>query len=226
MHLGRNSHSAEIVRALSRSLHRNMGKKHFSEDLAGSSVIMVGRIAFPPRSPTMRTVVRLFPLMLLLGLLALPARPADPPAGGKKVALVVGINKYHHADLNQPKPLEYAEADAQSLADLLKKAGYKVTLLRGEKATHQTIAEHLKELREAPGSDGVFLVAFAGHGLQPEGSKEAYFVPYDAKQRLLKPDEKDKQPWDTESLVPLSEVIGHLRQFGRIAAVVGGCVPQ
>ena len=126
----------------------------------------------------MRTVFRLLPVTLLLGLLTLPARPADPPAaGGKKVALVVGINKYHHADL---KALEFAEADAQSLADLLKKAGYQVTLLQGEKATRQSIAAKLQDLRKLPGADGIFLVALAGHGIQPDGSKAAYYVPYDA----------------------------------------------
>ncbi|HKI33374.1 MAG TPA: caspase family protein [Gemmataceae bacterium] len=165
-----------------------------------------------PGSLLCTTPLRLL-LTLSLGLLALPALSAAPPAAGsgKKVALVVGINKYHHADLNQPRPLEFAEADAEDLAALLQTAGYQVTVLQGDKATRKAISEALEKLRAVPGSDGVFLVALAGHGLRPEGSKEAYFFPHDAKQRLPRPAEKDKQPWDTDSLLPLSAVIGHLR---------------
>ena len=176
----------------------------------------------------MRTVVRLFPVILLLGLLALPARPADPPRRAARrwrwwwastsiiTPISISPNRW-----NTPRPMRKASPTCS------RRPATRSRSFGAKRLPTKPSPSISKSLRKPPGSDGVFLVAFAGHGLQPEGSKEAYFVPYDAKQRLLKPDEKDKQPWDTESLVPLSEVIGHLRrQFGRIAAVVGGCVPQ
>jgi WD40 repeat protein len=151
-------------------------------------------------------------LALSLSLLVGAARAADPPARkGVKVALVVGINKYHHADLNKPFPLEFAEADARDLADLLKKAGYQVTRLTGDQAKLDAIRAALERLRQVPGDGGIFLVALAGHGIQPRASKEAFFVPYDAARRVLKPGEEDQQPFDEKTMLPFSEVLGHLK---------------
>lgn len=92
------------------------------------------------------------------------------PAGGKKVALLIGVNSYHHARLNQPVPLKFAEADVADLKKELAAAGYEVVTLTGKDATRKAIRDKLGELRKVPGDGGVFLVAFAGHGLQPEAS--------------------------------------------------------
>jgi formylglycine-generating enzyme required for sulfatase activity len=156
----------------------------------------------------------------LLTLLDFASGRAGP--AGKKIALVVGINKYHHGGLGE---LQFAEADAKDLADLLKKAGYEVTLLTGDKATLPAIRAKLTELRKLPGADGLFLVALAGHGMQPADAQESYFIPYDADQRVLKPDEKDKFPWDEKTLLPLSEVLGHLQasSAGARALLVDAC---
>src|SRR5262249_18493647 len=114
--------------------------------------------------------------------------------------------------------LQYAEADAKDLADLLQKAGYEVTLLTGDKATLRALQAELVRLRKLPGGDGLFLVALAGHGIQPEGSKDSYFVPFDA-------EKKDKQSWDEKTLLPLSEVLGHLptSSAGTRALLVDAC---
>jgi formylglycine-generating enzyme required for sulfatase activity len=156
----------------------------------------------------------------LLASLDLASGRAGPAS--KKIALVVGINKYHHGGLGE---LQFAEADARDLADLLQKAGYEFTLLTGDKATLPAIRAELVRLRKLPGADGLFLVALAGHGMQPADAQEAYFIPYDADQRVLKPDEKDKFPWDEKTLLPLSEVLGHLQasSAGARALLVDAC---
>src|SRR5262249_35235212 len=76
-----------------------------------------------------------------------------------------------------------------------------------------------------PGGNGLFLVALAGHGIQPEGSKEAYYVPYKAHKRLPRPADKGKQPWEEDTLLPLSEVVAYLHasSAGTRALLVDAC---
>jgi WD40 repeat protein len=148
----------------------------------------------------------------LLTLLVLPGTtPLAFAAEGKKVALIVGINKYHHAALNKPAPLEFAENDAAELADELKKGGYEVVTLTGKAATRKAIRARLDALRKRPGEGGIFLVALAGHGIQPEGSADAYYCPYDADQRVVRASDKDKDPWDYKTLLALSDVVAYLK---------------
>ena len=63
-------------------------------------------------------------LVLMLAVVA-PARADDE---GKKYAVLVGVNEYDHAKLDQ---LRYAEADAAELRDVLQANGYETTLLTG-----------------------------------------------------------------------------------------------
>ena len=138
---------------------------------------------------------------------------AAQPARAKKVALVVGVNHYQHSGLNKPKALEFAEADVEDLAKELKAGGYdEVVVLKGKDATRANIRKKLEELRKLPGDGGVFLVAFAGHGLQPEKSSDAYYCPYDADQRVVpKNDPNPKDPWDYDSMLPLADVLAYLK---------------
>jgi len=52
---------------------------------------------------------------------------ADEPAG-KRVSLLVGVNKYDKRLFND---LSYAERDVEEMATVLEKAGYEVQLLTG-----------------------------------------------------------------------------------------------
>src|SRR5258707_12737213 len=70
-------------------------------------------------------------LVALAALLPLALPAADPPAAGKKVALLVGVNDYDNRKLDN---LRYAERDMTDLAALLKDAGFSVRLLLGSAA--------------------------------------------------------------------------------------------
>src|SRR5687768_12644986 len=52
--------------------------------------------------------------------------PAMSQELGRRYAVLAGVEDYDHAKLEK---LEYADDDAQALAELLGKAGYQVTLL-------------------------------------------------------------------------------------------------
>src|SRR5580698_5716142 len=93
---------------------------------------------------------------------------AQSTAQGRKVALVVGINRYNHANLNIPAPLEFAENDAREMTRELTNEGYAVKTLTGKEATLASIREQLSKLSKQSGDGGIFLVALAGHGIQPE----------------------------------------------------------
>jgi hypothetical protein len=134
---------------------------------------------------------RLLPLALaaLLGAppLAGTATAADPPAGPRRVALLVGIAKYD----SEVGDLLYPENDVTALAKVLKTGGYKdddvvvMTTTAGgaDKALLPTAANITAKLGALLGTlrkDDLVLVAFAGHGVQPAGDK-AYFCGYQTK---------------------------------------------
>jgi hypothetical protein len=148
----------------------------------------------------------LLPLLLgaVLAALLLPAghgqegRPA-----GRKYALLVGVNRYEHAKL---KTLKYAENDAKALAAVLRRAGYRVVLLTGSEkkaslqATKANIEAQLKTVLEKCRRGDTVLLGFAGHGLQFEGKKDAFFCPSDARPFKTR----------TDSLVSLKKVYEQL----------------
>jgi TPR repeat protein len=103
---------------------------------------------------------------------------------GQKYAVLVGVNKYEHDKL---RAMSYAEADVTALADLLKPAGYQVTLLTGAARedglwpTKKNIEGRLKAVLAGCKKGDTVLLAFAGHGLQFEGQPDCYFCPQDAR---------------------------------------------
>ncbi|MCI0464985.1 MAG: SUMF1/EgtB/PvdO family nonheme iron enzyme [Gemmataceae bacterium] len=167
---------------------------------------------FHPSSSLVASVVVLAGLVCVL---------AQEPAKAKKYALLVGINKYQHADLNRPEPLQYAEADVTALKAVLEQSGYTVTLLAGQQTTLKDIRAGLAALRKNGSGAAVVLAAFAGHGIQPENSKEAYFCPYDADQAVFTRNGKREADWDVEkTMLPLSEVLVELRACGAEAKAI------
>src|SRR4051812_629859 len=140
-------------------------------------------------------------LALVLPALALPLLAQSP--GGQKYAVLVGINHYQHDRL---RDLQYAEADATEMADVLKAAGYTVTLLTGsakdadKQPTKANVEKHLHDALRLCKKGDTALVAFAGHGLQFDGQADAFFCPLDARPF------KD----ETETLVSLGKVYQEL----------------
>ncbi len=125
----------------------------------------------------------LVPLLLLAAVLPfVETLVAQPPEAGTKYALVVGIDEY--ADGKRLPKLNYAEADAQALAETLRKAKFQVTLLLGKDATKGKIEDAFHAILKKPngedkltGKDSL-LFAFAGHGQQFKPAGETDDVPF------------------------------------------------
>jgi S1-C subfamily serine protease len=134
----------------------------------------------------MKVIPRMTAAIVLL-LAALGVAPGGrlgaqtPP--GKRYAVLVGINRYEHPNL---VALRYAENDVAELADVLRGAGYEVTLLTGSagpdlRATKANVERRLRAAVERCRPPDTLVVAFAGHGLQFGGEPDSYFCPVDAR---------------------------------------------
>jgi formylglycine-generating enzyme required for sulfatase activity len=116
---------------------------------------------------------------------------AAQEGAGKKVALLVGVNKY---DKRGFRDLEFAERDVQELAKVLEAAGYDVHLLTGgaageRRAVLRNIEKAVETVLAGRTKKDLILVALAGHGLQIEVPRssgklraESFFCPADAEQ--------------------------------------------
>ena len=145
-----------------------------------------------PGTRTFRLVVPLALVALACGTAA--AQRAGPPAG-RKYALLVGVRQYDSADLRE---LDYAEADVAELARVFLDQGY-----RPEDVVLMTMARGAENVRRLPMRDRIrrelklllqdrrpadnVVVALAGHGVKPRGSKSSYFCPIDADPATLLP---------------------------------------
>ena len=118
---------------------------------------------------------------------ARPGAPADPAALASRVrglpgrawALVVGINRYRHAE-----PLNYAVNDARAVAGALGRLGFSdVRVLLDEQATKAAIEQTIYgDLKDKMGPSDRLFVFFAGHGISvplPRGGEEGYLIPVD-----------------------------------------------
>jgi formylglycine-generating enzyme required for sulfatase activity len=132
-------------------------------------------------------------------------------AVGKRYALLIGVNEYD----NLPR-LRYAENDVAELADVLRPAGYEVTLLTGAQAkrdhdlapTRKNLDAHLARVAGKCRRPDLLLLAFAGHGMQFDD--QAHFCPSDA-------DEKD--PATMTSLHRVYAELGRSRAGARLLLV-------
>jgi uncharacterized protein (TIGR03067 family) len=140
--------------------------------------------------------------------LTLAMRPSPVAAQGKKLAFLVGVQHYAHPKLDR---LKYTEKDVTGLADILREAGYDVTLLSDTAGngnpslmpTKANIEKRLKEVLDRSNDrKDMVVLAFAGHGLQFEGQKDAYFCPRDAKPFVE----------DIATLVSMAKVFGDLER--------------
>ena len=157
--------------------------------------------------------------MRSLAVLCLLAVTMSATAQPKKYALLVGVNKYEHAEMNRPTPLEYAEADVKDLAELLRESGYEVDLLTGKDATRAAVLGKIAGLAKNGTADGVVLVGLAGHGIQLEKQDDAYYCPFDTGMRLARRDGKPVKDQngqhivepDPATLVKLTDIVGAFR---------------
>ena len=110
-----------------------------------------------------------FPLFVLVMCLAAPAFAA---AAADRVALVIGNAKYPDADAPLKEPL----SDARSVADELKRDGFKVDI--GENLTGEGMRHAFERLygQIKPGS--AVLIFFSGFGIQ--SNRQSFLIPVDA----------------------------------------------
>jgi hypothetical protein len=109
---------------------------------------------------------------------------ADPT--GNKYALLVGVGEYDHPKF---RTLKFAEADVSELGATLKAGGFQVTQLTGSdgaknanlKPTKANVIRELDKALNACTKHDMVLIALSGHGVQPNGSKENFFCPADAR---------------------------------------------
>jgi formylglycine-generating enzyme required for sulfatase activity len=149
--------------------------------------------------------------------------PAQESTRGRKFAFLVGVKKYNHAKLRN---LEFAENDVEELDGVLRAKGFKAVLVfttrtaaKNEKfkPTARNILFRLQEfLRNANvGKNDLILVGLAGHGLQPLGSDESYYCPYDANPTMVAAQgDKPPVPAEPETLVPITQILKILDDSG------------
>lgn len=127
--------------------------------------------------------------VLAAALLLLPALgfAQDPPI--KKVALLVGVNKYQRRGFED---LRFAERDVDELGKALTNLGFTCTVLKGsskasQKATKANIEAQLNQLLKGVSKHDIVLVALSGHGQQlrvedAQGSsrEDQFYCPVDA----------------------------------------------
>lgn len=119
----------------------------------------------------------------------------------RKIALVVGIDRYE----NGIDPLEYAVEDAKAMGRMLAdRYEFEVRALENEEATRQGIINAIVSLESETTADDQLLFFFAGHGLSfGEGDQESgYILPQDAHGST-----QDKAWY---SGIPMTELVGHL----------------
>jgi len=143
----------------------------------------------------------------------------------KKIALLVGISNYETANLGW-KNL-HATNDLDLLAPVLKKAGFKIHILRNNAATHKAILNKLDKLNCSKGDK--VLILFSGHGQQKVntyGDPEKYtqtFIPFDAAKKYCSKDKGDKHLTDDELNIKLKAIKKQIGPSGELMVALDAC---
>lgn len=150
-----------------------------------------------------------------------PAAPAQaaPGAGGKVLALLIGVSKYQSELI---RPLQFAHQDALIFEQYLKSPrggrlpDADIVLLTDEKATTAAVRNAFETfLKVRAGKDDTILLFLAAHGVAEPG-RGSYIVTYDS----------DPQDLATTAL-PMADVQKLLREdltkVGRVMAYVDAC---
>jgi formylglycine-generating enzyme required for sulfatase activity len=153
-------------------------------------------------------------VVAVAGALSWKLLSADDEPAPRKLAFLVGVKSYDHADL---KNLEFPENDVKELADVLKRQGFTVTLMSTSAA--RTDREHFPDadnirrqlsatLKGASKRD-LILIGLAGHGLQPLNASQSYFCPHNAN-----PSERNGDVAHPETLLSIGEILTQIRDSG------------
>jgi uncharacterized caspase-like protein len=101
----------------------------------------------------------------------------------RRIALVLGVNQYRHQRSGSCwlPPLQYAEHDAEEIADLFTALGFEVRRLLGAQATRAAIDDAFTAMHHAtasaPHPESCFVFHFSGHGqIDPHDDETAYLV--------------------------------------------------
>lgn len=129
----------------------------------------------------------IFVLLIALALFVMPfilRRKADAERGGRKWAVVVGINEY----MKEVTPLRCAVSDAENFKKaLVEKAGFAdgdVFLLTTKMKSGNRIPDRsnivrwISYIKKNAGPNDTFIFFFSGHGMDME--KESYLLTYEA----------------------------------------------
>jgi formylglycine-generating enzyme required for sulfatase activity len=164
--------------------------------------------------------LRILALVLITACASATLRAQEP----KKVALLVGVNKYYKERF---RDLCDAERDVQDIGAALRDLGFTVDPLKGSNATRQNIKDHLDQLLEGKfagdprpgegiGKGDIVVVMFSGHGqqLRVDGDKddEPFFCPYDG------------VPGQWKDLVRLNAIVEKLQAYrGQNLVLIDAC---
>lgn len=97
-------------------------------------------------------------------------------------ALIVGIDNYEDTSI---RPLNYAVADAEAIAELIQRLGFpeeNITVLTNEEVTRENFIKTFTSISEQSEENDRLLVYWAGHGESEAVAQgeEGYLIPYDA----------------------------------------------
>ena len=145
----------------------------------------------------------------------------------EKYALLIGVAKYDHAEMNKPEALQFPEEDAKALGQLLTSGGYTVELLLGEAANQAAIKSKLTALQRKADAEGVVLIGLFGHGVEvdtvdSDGNvfKDGCFCPFDTAMRealdfkgrpVLDANKKVRIEPDPDTLIKLGDLMRTLK---------------
>ena len=105
------------------------------------------------------------------------------PATGKKYALLVGMNKYESAQVQE---LKYAKNDIDELKRVLDEQGYDVRVVADDSAYRHRIISALTNLALRATEADTFILYYAGHGVRNvEVNQKTYWLTYAAQLNLL-----------------------------------------
>src|SRR5258708_7332420 len=111
-------------------------------------------------------------IALIIGTLVALVAGSAPGQADKRVALVVGNSSYQNA-AKLPTPAK----DADAVAEMFKKAGYEVSVLKDVGSLD--FKRGIRKFEEAASSADIAVVFYAGHGIEIGGTN--YMIPVDAK---------------------------------------------
>ena len=104
------------------------------------------------------------------------AQPEPPAVGGRKIALLIGVNAYMDPIPNLKTPI----TDVESIGALFEeKLGFETRIL--ENATKGEMLEAFQALVDELGEQDSLVIFYAGHGYILEADGQGYWLPADAR---------------------------------------------